>query len=323
MPQFGLLENNELQSLLETYGTKASEKEITRRLGEGAKQQSMESLLAALIGTPQAQQAQGQAQPQTQPQAQAQPQAQPEPEQPEPGSFWRKLGTALMMGGAGLQGQDPSAVLKNLMEAQQMGQLQPGEKEKLGIEQANYLERLATEYGYKKEIEGLKQGVELESSAVGANIFQNDLINMVSAFEAIPIKGKGLGGISALAGAVNIGKRERQKFETLSEAFVYSFASYIAQQQGRALDKDEVKRFREIVKLKTGDTRSSVEGKIQGIIDLANTRSRQLGRPELPDVKTLLSQIKQTKAQKQTSNNLSGIQDELDMINRRLKELGD
>ncbi len=96
MPQFGLLENDELQRLLATYGTKASEKELTKRLDEGAKQQPIESLLRALVGK----QETGQG---------TTPQQQPKPEQPEPGSFCRKLGTALMMGGAGLQGQDPSA----------------------------------------------------------------------------------------------------------------------------------------------------------------------------------------------------------------------
>ena len=115
MGQFGLLENSEIESLLATYGTKASEKEITRRLGEGAKGQSMESLLAALVGTPQAQQAQGQ----PQSQKQAQPQQQSEAGKGLGGSFWQKLGTGLMMAGAAGQGQDPSAVLRNLMEAQQ------------------------------------------------------------------------------------------------------------------------------------------------------------------------------------------------------------
>lgn len=169
MPQFGLLNNDEIQRLLDLYGTKASEKEINRRLGESAKQQSTQDLLAALIGKQQ----DNQQTPSQQPQSQTQ-------QQPESGSFWKKLGTALMMGGAGLQGQDPSQVLKNLMMAQQgmqgkgVYQFNPytGELEQVGTVakgaevrnvQVSPEEREAIRVGGSKEIAKYKTEIARES----------------------------------------------------------------------------------------------------------------------------------------------------------------
>jgi len=161
--------------------------------------------------------------------------------------------------------------------------------------QKGELQKLEAEYGMKAVMEAQKQATDPNSPVIKASIFQNDLLDLVQSFEAIPIKGRGKGGLGAVAaGILQIGKKERAEYNSKSEAFVYSFASYIAQQQGRALDKEEVKRFRDIIKLKTGETRGSIKGKIQAMVDLANTRSRAQGLPELPNVSELLKAIKGT-----------------------------
>ncbi len=203
--------------------------------------------------------------------------------------------------------------LANLISGQQvLGQqpLQKGEKEKLEFQTdvANIKQnRLDQREILKARLKSLGTVDELGQSA---QLFQDDLFNLVSAFEAIPIKGRGLGAIGAIgAGTLGIGRQKRAEFQALSELFVFSVGEFIAKQTGRALDQKDIKRLEKLGKFKTGDTRGIFKGKLQAIIRLANSRLKQAGKPDLPDVDTFIKQIKQGRQQAPTisSRNIKSI----------------
>jgi len=205
---------------------------------------------------------------------------------------------ALMMMGKGLQGGNPMDVLAGLMENERLSKTQGFEMEKLGKTQKFDMEYLATEYGYKLRNELLKPDTKGNEAIATQNLFQQDLVGMIDAFEKIPMKGNKVAGAAGAIGAVaGMGREARAKYQTLARSFSYSYGALVWGQQGRALDARENKLLDEITNLKTTQTKGEVLGKVQALIDASNTRARQQGLPELPDARTLMSQIKQNKSQ--------------------------
>ena len=114
--------------------------------------------------------------------------------------------------------------------------------------------KLEYTYDLKLRNELLKPDASANETLASANVFKQDFYDFVRAFENIPIKGRGFGLVGAMGAAVGIGREERAEYETLGEMLAYSLAATKAKQEGRALDREELKRFRNLIKIKTGAT---------------------------------------------------------------------
>jgi hypothetical protein len=205
---------------------------------------------------------------------------------------------ALMMMGKGLQGGNPMDVLSELMANQRLSESQGFEMERLSKLQKFDMEKLEAEYGYKLRNELLKPDTAGNEKIATTNLFQQDLVGMIDAFEQIPMKGNKLVGAAGAIGSVaGLGREARAKYQTLAKSFGYSYGALVWGQQGRALDARENKLLDEITNLKTTQTKGEVLGKVQALIDASNSRARQQGLPVLPDARTLMNQIKQKQSQ--------------------------
>jgi len=138
-----------------------------------------------------------------------------------------------------------------------------------------------------------------DESQISAEIFQNDLVNLVSDFDSIFLKGGPLGSggaIGAVGGLLGAGTEGRAKFEASNSAFLFSAASFIANQEGRALSDKDIVRVEKIAGLNLGMKKGEFLGKIQAVINLANTRAKAAGSSQrLPSARELVKMSKQKK----------------------------
>jgi hypothetical protein len=133
-------------------------------------------------------------------------------------------------------------------------------------------------FDYDTKLEQLKSGLKGNESLAANQIFTSDLSNLVTAWDKVPIKAGtfGLGGRlgGALAGA-NIGSEQVAEFEAQSNALLYSAASSIAKQEGRAISDADIKRVEKTAGFKITDSEEKFNGKVQALLNLMSSRGVQ------------------------------------------------
>lgn len=125
------------------------------------------------------------------------------------------------------------------------------------------------------------------------SVFISNVTNMVRAFDEVPLKGRGtsmLGGV--LAGTLGIGREERAKFDYWSEMLSYNIGGFVAGQLGRGLTENERELIKKAAIPKFGGGSGAFIGKIQGILDSANSILAEEGKPLLPDARTFLQTVR-------------------------------
>ena len=199
--------------------------------------------------------------------------------------------------------------------------LQKGEREKIGIEKnlgfAQDIQKLQFEYDLKLRNEIQKPDSKANEAIASANVFRDDFMNYIQSFENISMKGgKGKAALGATGAffAPGIGKEggreQRAEADTLGEVLAYNLAATKAKQEGRALDKAELERFRKLSKMSTTDTEGQKIGKLNAIIKLYNTSASQVGAEPLADARTILQSVKGRANQQTQPGLLDAIQAE-------------
>jgi hypothetical protein len=125
-------------------------------------------------------------------------------------------------------------------------------------------------------------------------IFISNLSNMVQAFDSVPLKGRGTSLLgSALAGTVGYGREERAQYDYWAEMLSYNIGGFVAGQTGRGLTENERELIKKAALPKLGGGSGAFIGKVQGILDSANSILSKEGKPTLPDARTLITSIRQ------------------------------
>lgn len=169
--------------------------------------------------------------------------------------------------------------------------IQAGEKEKLDLQQK------AEQYKQDRLDEREKLKATLKDSGVddkqaNAQLFQDDINNLMTSFINVPIKGRGQGGLSALGGFIGFGREERARFQAAVEVFPFRAAEFIAQQTARALSDKDFERIKVLSQFKLGAGEQKTTGQLQALLDFTNSRLKAAGVAPLPNAKEFLKQAR-------------------------------
>lgn len=134
--------------------------------------------------------------------------------------------------------------------------------------------------------------------------FQNDIINLVDAWDNLGL-GKGavggrLGGLMAgtLGQITGTGREARARFDSIQSGLQYTIAEYITGQSGRALSDKDIERISKLAKFKPSMKAEDFRGKLQGVLDFANSKiSAQGGTPTITSAEQLINSSKGNKQQ--------------------------
>jgi hypothetical protein len=125
------------------------------------------------------------------------------------------------------------------------------------------------------------------------DIFISNVANMVQAFDEVPLKGRGVSLLgSTLAGTLGVGREARAKYDYWSEMLSYNIGGFVAGQLGRGLTENERELIKKASVPKLGGGKGAFMGKIQGVIDSANSVLSKEGKPTLPDARTFLNLVR-------------------------------
>jgi len=126
-------------------------------------------------------------------------------------------------------------------------------------------------------------------------IFISNLSNMVQAFDSVPLKGRGVSmlGAALAASPLGVGREERAKFDYWSEMLSYNIGGFVAGQTGRGLTENERELIKKAAVPKIGGGEGAFLGKIQGVLDSANSILAKEGKPTLPKASVFINSIRQ------------------------------
>jgi hypothetical protein len=126
-------------------------------------------------------------------------------------------------------------------------------------------------------------------------IFISNLSNMVQAFDSVPLKGRGVSMLGAALAErpLGVGREERAKFDYWSEMLSYNIGGFVAGQTGRGLTENERELIKKAAVPKIGGGEGAFLGKIQGVLDSANSILAKEGKPTLPKASVFINSIRQ------------------------------
>lgn len=136
----------------------------------------------------------------------------------------------------------------------------------------------ALKFNYDSQLEQLKTQLKGDDQGASLQIFQNDMTNLIQAWDQVPIKA-GLGGVGGLAGkglaALNLGSEQVANFESQAQAFLFSAASAIARQEGREVTEKDIARVQKIAGFSLTDSEERFNGKLQAVLNLIKNRGAE------------------------------------------------
>lgn len=241
-----------------------------------------------------------------QPQSQEQPQEQLQPK--EVGLLKRLLrGFGEGAVSAGL----PNLYNQRLQRQELEGKtkLQEGEREKIGIQQEFEREKIGLETDRAIKLQSMQDLFsgkisDREKQIQTQQSFETDLENLAKAWDGLGMAKGGVGGrvgglVAGTIGQVfGTGREARAKFESISNGVLYSVGAYVLGQSGRALVEADLKRLEKMAKFTTSMKREDFMGKMQSILDFANSKvSASGGEVKYTKAEDLLDAVRNQKKQ--------------------------
>jgi len=228
--------------------------------------------------------------------------------QPTQYNILEKFINALPGGQARIADLEQTKLQNELYKQKLLGEepLQKGEKEKIDLETDKAIKVAALNKLYDGKISDAEKKVQSQIS------FQNDLVNMVNAWDKLG-SGKGVvggrvGGLIAgtLGNIFGTGREARANFESVSNGLLYSVGDYVLGQSGRSLVEADLKRLEKMAKFTENMKAEDFKGKLKSIISFANSKIiASGGTPTINNVEELFS-FARGKINKQQPSN-SGI----------------
>jgi len=162
----------------------------------------------------------------------------------------------------------------------------------------------------KSELANTGKLTEIQKEHRSADTFGQKLIGAIDAYENLKSKGKTgpiSGNFAKFKSFIGSGDEDIAEFESMMTGLIYATADHIAQQRGRAATDTDYKNVKRMIESSATSKDATFRGRLRSVINQANAQIPQGGQ-KLPDVDSLIKQIRQARGKGDASRHNKQVQ---------------